>query len=314
MPACDRLSSAAAAGSLFGRDVVAIDAHLWDLGSSRTGYSLESVGGVACAWSDADTVDTDTADFQGLVVEVLPHSAAAWDTLASWYPATSMVGASYGEYGSRGANCDDAAKASFCQTNVLVGENWLTVTAKSATPSFTQSTFRATVGQMIPVLDDVLTMPKSTVAVVVPPACASESYEDAVASSFHIPVAAYRVPENIFRIEAAVGQIADLQDCTYMDAADGSGDFVASVAVVPDAAEQLAEFRELLKAQKLAIETVPIGDTSATARSYDRYGTARYELDFELGGSWVTIGTRDTESARAHAAALAGWILASATS
>ena len=315
VPSCDQLTSPAAVGSLFGHDVVAISDHLLDLGQTRTGYLLESVGGVSCAWGDPATLGTGAAGFQGLVIDVLPHAAAAWDTLAGWYPATSTTGAPYGDYPSRGGNCDDGARISFCQTNILVGENWITVTAKSATPSFTQAAFREAAEQVISGLGDVLATPKSTVPVIGPPTCASQDYEDAVASSFTTPIATYRAPENIFRIEAAAGQAADLQNCSYVDAADGSGHPVVSLSVVPNAAKQLTEFRELLAAQKIATDTVPIGsgDATATGRSYNSSGTARYVLDFEWGGSWVTISTRDTEPARAHAANLAGWIVASGT-
>ncbi|HEY9477800.1 MAG TPA: hypothetical protein VIQ26_05155, partial [Microbacteriaceae bacterium] len=313
MPSCDQLTSVAAVGSLFGHDVVAIGAHLLDLGQARTGYLLESVGGVSCAWGDPATLGSGAAEFQGLVIEVLPHAAAAWDTLAGWYPATSTPGAPYGDFPSRGGNCDDGARISFCQANVLAGENWITVTATSATPSFTQATFREAAEQMTAGLRDVLATPKSTVPVIGPPTCASERYEDAVASSFATPIAAYRAPENIFRIEAAAAQAADLQSCSYVDAADGSGHPVVSLAVVPNAAKQLAEFRALLRAQGIATDTVPIGsgDAAATGRSYSSSGTVRYVLDFEWGGSWVTISTRDTAPARAHAADFAGWIVAS---
>jgi hypothetical protein len=307
VPACDELLSGQDASALLGTDVAVSHGDALDSVVQPIAYRLAAAAGTSCTWA----AQAGAAGTQ-LSVELLPGAGAAWDTVATWYPATSEQGANYGTYQSRGGDCEATPATADCHTNVLVAQNWLSVTASSAAPTaLTEARFHQTVQQIVPVAA------KAAAKSSIPgrlgkTVCASPDYATAAARAYGSPVASLSPPENIFRVEAALLLVPGAELCPFQPSTDGSGGIMVTLEATPNARKQFDAYRALLTAAGTASTPVSVAGSPepGIGRTIPFAGSPQYALDVLKGDDWLRFTSDDIDSASAHARAFATWVLA----
>ncbi|WP_426516024.1 hypothetical protein ACPPVQ_15490 [Diaminobutyricibacter sp. McL0618] len=309
---CASLASNDAVSALLGVDAGAIDAGVRavsDIG--RTFSQLEAAGGGSCLWGTPEAADVEKHG-ASVTIDVLPNSDGAWAKLAEWYPSTSTPGADYGSYPSRGGDCAQ----NYCHTNILVGNVWVAGEASSPTrPSISESEFHALMQHAVDVLAPIAGAATGVVPDAPHPACMADEYGAAAAASFGVPQASFRAPENMFRIEAAVGLVPGAEYCPYHPSHDGSGGVLVSLTVIPGGTAAFDHYRDLLATQGAEVTELTLESGGNTAHAIQRtipgVEWATTSVDVMSGDDWLSVSApMTTAGAASGSVAFTNWVLA----
>lgn len=308
---CASLTSDQAVSALLGVSASRADAGARAISDvTRTYSQLAAAGGASCLWGGpgADDVEKPSAV---LTIDVLPKADGAWQRLAEWYPASAIPGADYSGHPSRGGDCTQ----NYCHTNILVGDVWIAAEASSPQrATISETDFHTLMQNAVDVIAPIAGSATGVVPNAPHPACTDDAYAAAAATSFGVPVASFVAPENIFRIEAAVGLVPGAEFCPYQPSADGSGGVLVNLTVIPGGAEAFTHYRRHLAEAGVAVSDVSFasgGQThAAIQRTVPGVEWATTTVDVLSGTDWLSVASTNVDRDPAPGTvAFAQWVV-----
>ncbi len=269
-------------------------------------YSIRSLGGIACEWSNGVAFSPQRGfapGYQGVRVFVLPNGTAQFDRYVDYY-------------GSAGLSC--SSDGSFCESNDLVGTTWIGMRVEGGSSATAAS---ALVGEIAGVVSaagpgaDPWVPPTGTADL--PTSCAGIVPDATVSSALGVGVPVQSVgPAGGWSLEAG----ADVQNGTvrcswlYLDSDSGVG----AMGALHGGAWAWAEARPSLTAPSVPAELAVSGlgaDDEAWIRCASDGSTCT--VDLVIAGNWIEFSLWPPDWApgpafdrRAGAEALAAAIVA----
>ncbi|MFF1878471.1 hypothetical protein [Leifsonia sp. NPDC058230] len=300
---CSALLSDDDVSALLGSTVGTVDPNLAAATGKSVGwlagYAIEAVQGANCVWGEPGTEWTWHYGSQQepvFALHALPHAQAAWAELR---PEGGAPGAAYVGGESFGGSCADGT----CHTDVLAGNWWLSADASSAKGVMTERAFHDQVQKAVTAL---LALPEPAAVSVhnaIVDACVSDEYAAAVTQSFDVPQASFMGREYQFGMASAVWYATVTGGCAFQPSLDGSGGFLMSAWVVPDAKRTFGEFARLAGQKPTVTEfnRVTGNDNS------DNLSNEFYAL---VGNDWVTIFSYPSPDAERQSREFVEWLRA----
>ncbi|OJX72456.1 hypothetical protein [Leifsonia sp. 71-9] len=302
---CPATVGAADLASVLGAQATAVTTPPGILASAAAAgpLALPAVGGAACRWKHG----TDT-----LVVQVLPHAAAAWTTLAAAYPNAATPGADYDGGVSLGGDCT-LTPTVICRTNVLVGEAWLAVElTAAAAPGLTEAGFHDIVQRALPSVAAAVAKAPSPVPAAKAFDCADPGLRAELQQTFALPAVTSMGTEPTFRIADAVIVAPGATLCAFQPNEDGSGGYLGSLSVLPGTAAAYEQLRAAVLAQDPSAHsemmTVKGEQVPALVWGVTADDTAFTSVDAMIGTRWVEFRSTDPDDSRSLA--IVQWVAA----
>ena len=180
-------------------------------------WLLAAANGTFCGWGGFRGLRFAQQTAQSVIVELLPHAAAAWRALAT--AASPAPGAAYSGGQSLDGGCVSATPMTSCWTNVLVGDTWLSVSAVTDA-GFSERSFHDYVQGIV---NTVASAPVASAPPALPgrPACDAPGTTAEIGQAFGLStVGVDHGFENRFQIRFAALTLGSASRCDYR-ASDG---------------------------------------------------------------------------------------------
>ncbi|MEY9952803.1 hypothetical protein [Leifsonia sp. EB34] len=263
--------------------------------------SVPAAGGATCDWVDGNA---------SLDVELLPHAAESWATLAREYPQTATPGADYDGGVSLGGDCAITTTSASCHTNILVDGAWLSVVLRGVPGSgLTEAGFHGVVQRMIPaVLAAVSTAPAAQAGAAFD--CAADELRAEVQQTFARPDATETNTGGMFAIASAVPLSAGAALCQFRVGADDRSAYLGSLSILPLGSAVFETFRQAaLAADPTAhSDTLTVHGASVPALVWGGQdeGVSFSSVDALIGRTWLEFRSADLGTDRSLA--LLQWV------